>query len=169
MAIISEVLYNLLLDQFLIEIDENTQNHVDQQVKGISQRKCMSETNNPSSNTEWEKLTTKIKSLELHEFHENRKKKSEQFLFWYNFISKVFPVLRDLTRSHREVDWKLHISAIQRTLPLVFAFDRTNYKRRLPIYVEDYLGSPKKYSSIHESFLQGEFVVRLTQRNVSAI
>ena len=42
-AIISEV-YSLLLDQFLIEIDENTQTHVVQQVKGISQ--LISETNN---------------------------------------------------------------------------------------------------------------------------
>ena len=28
---------------------------------------------------------------------------------------------------------------------------------------------PKKYPSMHKSFLQGEFVVRLTQRNISAI
>ena len=37
MAIVSEVLYSLLPDQFLMEIDENTQNQVVQQVKGISQ------------------------------------------------------------------------------------------------------------------------------------
>ena len=37
MAIILEVLYSLLLDQFLIETDENTQDQVVQQVKGISQ------------------------------------------------------------------------------------------------------------------------------------
>ena len=35
MAIVSEVLYSLLLDQVLIEIDENTQNQVVQQVKGF--------------------------------------------------------------------------------------------------------------------------------------
>ena len=102
MAIVSEVLYSLLLDQFLIEIDENTQNQIVQQVKGISQ--LIRETNNQSTNTEWEKLTTKMKSLGFDEFNENRKKKSEQFLFWHNFISKVFPVLRDLTCSHREGD-----------------------------------------------------------------
>ena len=54
-----------------------------------------------------------MKSLGFDEFYENRKKKSEQFLFWHNFISKVFPVLRDLVRSHREGDWKLHFSAVQ--------------------------------------------------------
>ena len=99
MAIVSEVLYSLFLGQFLIEIDENTQNQVVQQKKGISQ--LISETNNQSTNTEWQKLTAKMKSLGFDKFNENRKKESEQFLFWQNFISNVFPILRDLTRSHR--------------------------------------------------------------------
>ena len=43
------------------------------------------------------------------------------------------------------------------------------YKRWLPLYFEDCLSLPKKYPSIYESFLQGGFVVRLTQGNVSAI
>ena len=43
MAIILEVLHSLLLEQFLIETDENTQHHVVQQVNGIIQR--ISETN----------------------------------------------------------------------------------------------------------------------------
>ena len=105
----------------MIERDENTQNQVLQQVKGISQ--LISETNNQSTNTELKKLTTKMNSLGFDKFNENRKKKNEEFLFWQNFISKVFPVLKDLTRSHREGDWKLHLSAIQEALPLVFAFD----------------------------------------------
>ena len=151
----------------MIKIDENIQNQAVQQVKGISQ--LISEINNHSTNTEWEKLTTKMKSLGFDESNENRKKKIEQCLFRHNFISKVFPVLRDLTRSLREGDWKLHLSAIQKALPLVFAFDGTSYKRWLPLYFEDSLSFPKKYPSIHESFLQGEFVVRLTQRNVSAV
>ena len=46
MVIISEVLYGLLLGQFLIEKDENTQNQVVQQVKGITQ--LINETNNGS-------------------------------------------------------------------------------------------------------------------------
>ena len=75
-AIISEV-YSLLLDQFLIEIDENTQIHVVQQVKGISQ--LISETNNQSTNTEWEKLTVKMKSLGLNEFNEHKKRKINNF------------------------------------------------------------------------------------------
>ena len=88
MGIVSEALYSLHLDQFLIEIDKNTQNQVVQQAKCISP--LISETNNQSTNTEWEKLTTKMKSLGFDEFNENRKKKSEQFLFWYNFLARFF-------------------------------------------------------------------------------
>ena len=47
MVIISEVLYGLLLRQFLIEKDENTENQVVQQVKGTTQ--LINETNNQST------------------------------------------------------------------------------------------------------------------------
>ena len=86
-----------------------------------------------------------------------------------NFIEKVSPVLRDLTYSHREGNWKLHLSAIQRALPLVFAVDRTNYKRWLLLYFEDCLSLPIKYPLIYESFLDGEFVVKFSKRSASAV
>ena len=63
----------------------------------------------------------------------------------------------------------MHLSAVQRALPLSFAFDRTNYKRWLPLYFEDCLSLPERYPSIHENFLQGEFVVKLTKRKGSAV
>ena len=90
-------------------------------MKGIIQ--LTSEINNPSVNAEWKTLTTKIKSFESHELNENRKQKSEQFLFWHSFIiSKVFPGLRHLESSHRQKNWKLHLSAIQEDgwLPIYF-------------------------------------------------
>ena len=86
-----------------------------------------------------------------------------------NFIEKVSPVLRDLTYSHREGNWKLHLSAIQRALPLVFAVDRTNYKRWLLLYFEDCLSLPIKYPLTYESFLDGEFVVNFIKISASAV
>ena len=102
-------------------------------------------TNIQSVCTEWEKLLSKTSFMGLQSFRENRKMKSKEFLYWNNFIEKVFPVLRDLTHSHREGDWQLHLSAIQRALPLVFAFDRTNYQCWLSLYFEDHLSLPMKY------------------------
>ena len=128
----SEVLYNLVFDQFLFE--GNGTQQVNQQVTELSQ--LILDTNIQSVCTEWEKLISKISFMGLQNFREN---------LLNNFIEKIFPVLRDLTRSHREGNWQLHLSAIQRGLPLVFAFDRTNYKRWLPLYFEDCLSLPIKY------------------------
>ena len=61
-------------------------------------------TNIQSVCTEWEKLLSKTSFMGLQSFRENRKMKSKEFLYWNNFIEKVFPVLRDLTHSHIEGD-----------------------------------------------------------------
>ena len=87
MAIISEVLYSLLYDQFFIEIDENIQSQAIQQVKGISQ--LISEENNQSTNTQWEKLTTKMKSLGFDDFNETEKRKVNNF-FSGNILLATF-------------------------------------------------------------------------------
>ena len=45
-------------------------------------------------------VDNKNESLGFDVCNEKRKKKSEGFLFWHNFIRKVFPVVRDLMLSH---------------------------------------------------------------------
>ena len=45
-----------------------------------------------------------------------------------DFLNDVFPILHDLTRSFRDADWNLHLSAVDRAINLCFAFDRDNYK-----------------------------------------
>ena len=90
-------------------------------------------TNIQSAPTEWEKLLSKISSMGLQNCRENGKMRSKQFLYWNNLIEKVFPVLQDLTSSHRG-NWQL----------------------------------PIKYPLIYESFLDGEFVVKLSKRSASA-
>ena len=67
-------------------------------------------------------------------YKEEGKLKSEQFQYWNKFLDEIIPILRDLTRSHREGNWKLHLSAVRRSLSLFFAFHRTNYCRWVPLY-----------------------------------
>ena len=122
MTISSQVLYTLVFGQFLF-LGNDTQ-QVNQLVTELSQ--LILNANIQSLRTEWGKLLSKISFMGLQNFRENEKMKNKQFVYWNNFIEKVFPVLRDLTRSHKEGNWQLHLSSIQRVLPLVFAFKRTN-------------------------------------------
>ena len=122
MTISSQVLYTLVFGQFLF-LGNDTQ-QVNQLVTELSQ--LILNANIQSLRTEWGKLLSKISFMGLQNFRENEKMKNKQFVYWNNFIEIVFPVLRDLTRSHKEGNWQLHLSSIQRVLPLVFAFNRTN-------------------------------------------
>ena len=69
----------------------------------------------------------------LDAFIKDASKKSRQFKFWTIFLSDILSVLLDLIRSHREANWELHLSAVRRAIPLFFEFDRTNYKRWVPL------------------------------------
>ena len=167
MAIISEVLHTLQMNQFECQRGENVFNEANDIFEKISI--MITESKSESAITEWECLNILIKSREFEIFQTTGEKASNQFAFWSRFINKTYPVLRDLTRSHREGIWQLHLSAAQRALPLSFAFDRTNYKRWLPLYFEDCLSLPERYPLIHENFLQGEFVAKLTKQKGSAV
>ena len=56
-------------------------------------------------------------------FKDRCSKASEQFQYFNIFLERIVPVLRDLTRSYRESNWELHLTALRRALPLFFAFD----------------------------------------------
>lgn len=114
-------------------------------------------------------LNEKTFSKEFEIFQINGAERSSQFAFWNTFLDAIYPVLRDLTRSNREGDWEMHLSAVQRALLLVFAFDRTNYKRWLPLYFEDSLTLRDKFPLIHADFLDGGFVEKLSKRKSSAV
>ena len=102
-------------------------------------------------------------------YKEEGKVKSEQFQYWNKFLEEIIPILRDLTRSHREGNWKLHLSAVHRSLSLFFAFDRTNYCRWVLLFYEDCIALEKNFSVIGASFLQGGFVVRQTLKYGSGV
>ena len=79
------------------------------------------------------------------------------------------PVLRDLTRFFQDTDWYLHLSAVSCAKDLCFSFDRTNYKRWLPIYYGDCLPLRKRFTKMYQSFLNGDFVVRQVSRKGSDV
>ena len=91
------------------------------------------------------------------------------FHYFDKFITEIYPPLRDLKRSFREGNWGLHISSIIRIIYIVYAFDRVNYKRWLPIYFEDCLSLKEKFPLIYDDFVSGGFVVNMSARRGSAV
>ena len=81
----------------------------------------------------------------LDAFIKDASKKSSQFKFWTIFLSDIVSVLLDLTRSHTG-ELGITLSAVRRAIPLFFGFDRTNYKRWVPLYFEDCLSLMKQLS-----------------------
>ena len=66
--------------------------------------------------------------------------------YWNNFLTKMVPVLRNLTRSFRDTNWYLYLSYVSCAIDLCFSLDRINYKRLLPIYYEDCLATAQTFS-----------------------
>ena len=108
-------------------------------------------------------------NIKLDQFKQQGCEKSSTFRYWNIFVDDVAPGLRDLTRSFCEGDWDRHLSAIQRAIPLCFAFDRVNYKTWLPTYFEECRALPEKVPVIYESFTKGGFAVRHTSQRGSGV
>ena len=103
-------------------------------------------------------------------FVDESSKESKQFKYWSIFLDELYLVLCDLTISHRNGDWLLHLSAVERAIKLFFAFDRTNYSRWAPLYLQDCLELEQKFPLIYEEFMEkGSFVVTHTHRKCSAV
>ena len=57
----------------------------------------------------------------------------------------MYPIVRDLTQSLRIGDWDGYMWAVQRSLPLFFAYGRTNYSRYGPIFFEECMNLKQKF------------------------
>lgn len=81
-----------------------------------------------------------------------------------SYIEMVTLLLRFI-RATREGDWNLHLACIKDMLPWMFAYDRTNYARYLPVYLCDMLALEQNHPSVHEAVKTGDFVVQRSSWN----
>ena len=58
----------------------------------------------------------------FNECIESKSSENLQFKYWNVFIQDIVSVLIDLSRSHCEGNWKLHLSSLRRAIPLLFTF-----------------------------------------------
>ena len=82
--------------------------------------------------------------------------------FWSDFIEMVHLLLCCI-RSTRTRNWLMHIQCLQEMLPWIAAYDRTNYARYVPLYIQDMLQLPATHPDIQNRLMAGEFAVQLTK------
>ena len=119
----------------------------------------------------WELIENEMTTFQddLKAFNEKGGSENCMFTYWVTFLFELYPVICDLTRSHREGNWLLHLSAVKRALPLFFSFNSTNYSRWVPMYYEDCLKLKEKFPLLHSNFESNGFVVRHTSRKGSGM
>ena len=170
-ALISEALHRLQLLQFLKISDCAAFEGLFVKIEELQELFEKENLHQRKIEKKWNECKEKLADFKkvFENYRQEGKLASDQFKYWELFLHQIMPVLRDLTRSHREGNWQLHLSAVRRALNLFFAFDRTNYSRWVPLYYEDCVALEKNFPAIYASFSQGGFVVRHTLKCGSGV
>ena len=85
--------------------------------------------------------------------------------YWLSYIEMVTLLLRFL-RAMREGDFELTPCVYQiDMLPWMFAYDRNNYARYLPVYLCDMLALEQNHPSAYQAIEAGDFVVQRSSWN----
>ena len=85
------------------------------------------------------------------------------------FIDDIYLIFQNLTRPFRVGDWDLHLTAVRKSLPLLFSFDHYNYARWVPLYFEDCLEISTKFPELFTHYKHDGFVARLSNRSASGL
>ena len=91
-----------------------------------------------------------------------------QFQFW-NMTLKFELLILILVRSFRESDFRLYTAVLKEITPLMFALDRINYARWLPVHIRDMAELPNKLHVYNEFVSGGKFTVQKTTNAFSSI
>lgn len=102
------------------------------------------------------------------DFIARRSGESELFKYYSNVINMI-QLVKDLIKSDRTGDWNLHLETVTKMLPLFLLFDRTNYARWAPLYVNDMLGLKEKHPEVYGEFMKGRFTVKQSNTSFTSV
>ena len=138
MLILCEALHRLRIEQFLLNADGSKYDQPWQRLEDLELSILKPDNLNEVQNLwiECKELGTTFTS-DLEHFISQASTYNTQFRYWSIFLDELIPVINDLTLSFRESNWLLYLSALRRSIPLFFAFDRTNYSRWVLLYYND--------------------------------
>lgn len=78
-------------------------------------------------------------------------------------------LLNMFVQSLRTGNFHLYIDCLTKMIPWFFALDRIHYARWLPVHLRDMTTLKQTHPSVAAEFLKGNFVVKMTNHNFSAL
>jgi hypothetical protein len=91
-----------------------------------------------------------------------------QFHFWFIILQLEIQVLI-FVRSIREADFLLYIDALTKIVPWFFALGHIHYARWISVHLRDMISLKDSHPEVYSQFLTGNFAVKKTTCNFSAI
>ena len=91
-------------------------------------------------------------------FKSEARVESKMFAFWEQYCDMVNALLQQV-KAERSGNWDLYLSTLAVITPDFYAFDRPNYSRWLPIYIEDMRNLKSKHPQVYEEFSAGNFSI----------
>lgn len=83
----------------------------------------------------------------------DRTKVFPQFQFWFTILQLELVIML-YVRAIRESDFLLHIDALTKLIPYVFALDHTHYTRWTLVHFRDMVAFKQTHSAIFSEFLK---------------
>ena len=102
----------------------------------------------------------------LQKFINEGQHSSPTFRFWYDFLSKVMLPFKTFLAATRKSQWSVYQASKRELLPLLFASNRTNYSRYMPVLM---LMMERLPPDVQAAFEQGLFVAKLTDAHFNAV
>ena len=96
-----------------------------------------------------------------------RASENENFKYWVFSVDILYTTARNFTQSLRSGDWNLE--AMEKSIPLYFAFSKVNYARYSPLFQQDCLPLTTKFPKLYDCFIEGGFVGRKAINNNSGV
>lgn len=98
----------------------------------------------------------------------DRQSLSATFHYWIQVMEQESLILA-YVKSLREGNFPLYVEALTEMVHWMFALDKTNYSRWLPVHIRDMSSLESQLPDVHNEFMKGKFVVSKTCNKFSSI
>lgn len=102
----------------------------------------------------------------LEQFREEGREASPLFKFWDDFLQRVMLPLKIFLAATRNADWALYQSSKIDFLPLLFATNRTNYARYMPVEI---LMMQRLPEEVENAFKEGLFAAKISSGTFNGV